>query len=96
MEIFIFTRFCALPGSERALEQALRDVVPATREEEGCLGIHVYHSIRDPQIFYIHSRWKDEAAFNAHAQLPHTVKFIERAVSLVDHEIKAHRCELIE
>jgi quinol monooxygenase YgiN len=95
MEIFIFTRFCALPGAERALEEALRDVVPPTREEEGCVNIHAFRSIRDPQVFYIHSRWIDEAAFNTHAKLPHTVKFIEIAEPLVDHEIKAHRCELL-
>ena len=95
-EIFIFTRFHALPGSESGVEEALRAVVTPTREEAGCLGIHAFRSIRDPQLFYIHSRWKDEAAFDLHAALPHTVKFIERVEPLLDHEVQAHRCEILD
>ena len=95
VEIYVFVRFRAQPAKAAALEEALRDVVPASGKEEGCLNIHAFRSIRDPQVFYIHSRWKDEAAFDIHARLPHTVRFIERAEPLLDHEIQAQRCELI-
>jgi quinol monooxygenase YgiN len=95
MQIYIFTRFQAQPGKVAAFEEALREVVPASRKEEGCLNIHAFRSIRDPHVFYIHSRWRDEAAFNAHANLPHTLRFIERAEPLLEHEILAQRCELI-
>jgi quinol monooxygenase YgiN len=95
MEIFIFTRFHALPGSESAVEEALREVVAPTSDEAGCLGIHAFRSIRDPQLFYIHSRWKDEAAFDTHARLPHTVRFSERVEAQIDHPIEAHRCEVL-
>lgn len=95
MEIFIFTRFDAKPGKAAAFEEALREVVPASRGEEGCLNIHAFRSIREPHVFYIHSHWKDEAAFDTHAKLPHTVKFIELAEQLLDHEVRAQRCELI-
>ena len=93
MEIFIFTRFHALPETEASVEQALHEVVAPTREEEGCLGIHVFRSIRDRRLFYIHSRWEDEAAFDLHARLPHTVRFIEHMEPLLDHPVEAHRCE---
>jgi len=92
MEIFIFTRFHARPEAEAAVEEALRDVVPPTRAEAGCLDIHAFHSIRDLQVFYIRSRWKDEAAFETHAGLPHTVRFIERVEPLLDHPLQAERC----
>lgn len=95
MEIHIFTRFHARPGKAAEFEDALREVVPASREEEGCLNIHAFRSIRDPNIFYIQSRWRDEAAFDIHAKLPHTLRFIERSEPLLDHEIQAQRCELI-
>jgi quinol monooxygenase YgiN len=95
METFIFARFHARPGAEKAVEEALREVVPPAREEIGCLGIHAYRSIRDPQVFYIHSRWINEAAFETHASLPHTVRFVERVQSLIDHAIDAERCELL-
>ena len=64
---------------ERAFEEALEEVLPATRAEAGCLEIHGYRSIRDGQLYYIHSRWKDQAVFEEHTRLPHTVKFLERA-----------------
>src|SRR5688572_10941280 len=59
MEVFIFARFHARPGSEGGVADALLDVLAPSREEPGCLSIHAFRSTRDPQLFYIHSRWKD-------------------------------------
>jgi quinol monooxygenase YgiN len=91
MEIFIFARFYARPGNESEVKEALLEVVQASRAEKGCLGIDSFSSIRDPRMFYIHSRWKDEAAFEAHALLPHTVRFVERMEPLIDHPVEAQR-----
>ena len=66
-ELFIFARFHVRPGSEGAVAEALLDILAPSRGEPGCLSIHAFRSIRDPQLFYIHSRWKDEAAFEYHA-----------------------------
>jgi quinol monooxygenase YgiN len=78
MELFIFARFDARPGNENAVAEALLDVLPPSRREPGCLGIHAFRSVRDPRLFYIHSRWSDEAAFEHHAGLSHTVRFLAR------------------
>jgi quinol monooxygenase YgiN len=45
--------------------------------------------VRDPDEFYIHSRWKDLAAFEHHAKLPHTVHFVDTLGPLLDHPFKA-------
>jgi quinol monooxygenase YgiN len=95
MEIYIFARFQAQPGAESTVEEALREIVEPTNKEEGCLGIRAFHSICDPRVFYIHSRWKDEAAFDLHAKLPHTVKFVESVEPLLDHRVEAQRCALL-
>ena len=95
MEVFVFARFHARPGSQGAVAEVLRDVLPPTREEPGCLRIHAFRSIRDPRLFYIHSRWKDEAAFDHHAGLPHTVRFVERVEPLIDHPLDVTRAERI-
>jgi len=95
MELFIFTRFHASAGNESAVAEALSDVLRPSREEAGCLSIHAFRSIRDPRLFYIHSRWKNEDAFENHAKLPHTVRFIERVEPLIDHPIDVTRAELI-
>jgi quinol monooxygenase YgiN len=64
------------------------DVQGPTREEQGCLGYGAFHSVRDPDEFYIHSRWQDMAAFERHAQLPHTVGFVNAVEPLLDHPFK--------
>ena len=95
MELFLFARFHARPGSENAVAKVLGDILAPSREEPGCLSIHAFRSIRDPLLFYIHSRWKDEVAFDDHAGLPHTVRFLERVEPLIDHSLDVTRAELI-
>ena len=95
MELFIFARFHARPGSEDAVAGAMLDTVKPTRAEPGCLSIHAFRSVRDPRLFYIHSRWTDEAAFDHHAGLPHTARFIERVTPLIDHAVDVTRSEQI-
>ena len=91
MELFIFARFHARPGNEDAVAEAILDNLTPSREEPGCLNIHAFRSIRDPQLFYIHSRWKDEATFENHAGLPHTLRFLERVQPLIDHPLDVTR-----
>ncbi len=95
MELFIFARFHARPGLESAVEEAVRDVLGPSRDEAGCLSMHAFRSTRDPRLFYIHSHWTNEAAFENHAALPHTVRFIERVEPLIDHALDVTRGELI-
>jgi quinol monooxygenase YgiN len=95
MELFIFARFHARKGQEDAVAQPLQEVVVPSREEAGCLSIHAFRSTRDSGLFYIHSRWADEAAFDLHATLPHTVRFIERVELLIDHPLDVTRAEVI-
>jgi quinol monooxygenase YgiN len=91
MELFIFARFHARAGNESGVAEAILENMPPSRAEPGCLNIHAYRSTRDPQLFYIHSRWKDEAAFEEHAGLPHTVRFLERVQPLIDHPLDVTR-----
>ena len=96
MELFIFARFRARPGQEIEVENALRKLIPQTRQERGCLSIHTFRSNRDSRLFYIHSRWVDEAAFDNHVDQPYTVHFVEEVQPLIDHEFDTIRANLIE
>lgn len=91
MNLYIFARFRARAGEEERLAAAMRDMLPPVRAEAGCLAIDVFRSIRNPRLFYVHSRWKDEAAFDFHATLPHTRAFIARVEPLIDHELDVTR-----
>ena len=87
----IFARFHAREGREAEIEAAIVEVVPPTRAEADCLGIAGFRDTRDPRLFFIHSRWTSEAAFERHAGLPHTVRFLETVRGLVDHELDVRR-----
>jgi quinol monooxygenase YgiN len=92
MELVIFVRFHARDGQEAAVEAALREVTSITRDlEPGCIAIAPYRSVRDPKLFFIHSRWVDEPAFDLHATLPHTRRFLDRVQSLIDHALDVNR-----
>jgi quinol monooxygenase YgiN len=93
LQLFVFARFHAREGQQAALAQAICESVTASRMEAGCLNIDAFRSVRDPGLFYIHSRWKDEAAFDLHAELPHTVRFLARARPLIDHALDVTRTE---
>ena len=94
--LFIFARFHARDGQETAVTSAIHDTVAASRGEPGCLAIEGYRSARDPRLFYIHSRWVDEAAFDLHATLPYTVRFLQRVRPLIGHDLDVTRARPIE
>ena len=70
-------------------------VVEPTRTETGCVAIHDFESLREPTVFAIHSEWVNEAALELHAQLPHTVLFLEAAKELLTHPVEGLRTKHI-
>lgn len=86
-----FVRFEPLPGKENAFREELLRVMEACRAEAGCVAIQAYESLRQPCEFAIHSEWVDEAAFDFHAQLPHTIQFVQAAEKLLNHPVHGLR-----
>lgn len=95
-ELFIFARFHAQDGQEGVLKKAIQEEISLARNDHGCLAINAYASNRDPRLFFIHSRWIDEAAFDAHAETHHTVHFVELAETIIDHPFDANRTRILE
>jgi quinol monooxygenase YgiN len=93
MELFVFAHLHARPGREAELWQAMFEVQGPTRLEAGCLAYGGFRSVRDEGEFYIHSRWRDQDAFDRHATLPHTVRFLASIEPLLDHAFKATLAE---
>lgn len=96
MEQDVFVRLHTRDGEERGVEEALRDVAGPAREEAGCLSFHTFRSVRDRRLFYKHSRWVDAAAFQRHAELARTVRFLKRVDALLDHVREVTRTERME
>jgi len=91
MELYIFARFEPRPGKRSELLAAFREVLGPTRAEPGCLGIHLYESVRPPECFFIHSQWIDEPAFDNHVALTHTTSFVNTVEPLLTHPLVAVR-----
>ena len=95
MPLYIFARIEPKPGKELQIRDALEAVLEPTRGEAGCLRIHLYESVRDPPLWFIHSEWADEAAFDAHVELPHTQRFIAAIAGLTTHPLAAVRTKQV-
>ncbi len=95
MALYIFARFEPRPGKQHLLLDELMLLLEPTRAEAGCIRIHLYESMRDPPLFFIHSEWTDEAAFDAHAELPHMKRFLGLVDELITHPLQAVRTKRI-
>ena len=94
-ELFIFARFHAKEAEQDSVAATIQEVLGPTRQEPGCLSIDAFGATEDVRLFYIHSRWKTEAAFDLHARLPHTVRFVEQVQTLIDHPLEVTRTRLL-
>jgi quinol monooxygenase YgiN len=95
MAMFFFGRFQTKAGHNAAFEKLLPGLLEASRAEAGCVSIQVFRSMLDRQLFYIHSEWKDEVAFDFHADQPHTVMFLEQVQPLLERPVETTRTERI-
>jgi len=91
MGLFMFGRFRAREGQQAALEAAMLVSVAAARNNPGCLGIDVFRSLDDPQLYWVHSQWTDEEAFEAHIKSPQTAHFIDQVQDLITHQVDVAR-----
>ena len=44
----------------------------------------------------VHSRWKNEVAFELHAGLPHTTRFVAKVQPLIDHPLDVTRAQTLD
>ena len=95
MSIHCIVRFEPLPGKEAAFRDELLRVNQPSRAEMGCLRLDVFESLREPFVFAVYSEWVDEASFELHATLPHTLRFLAAAETLLPHPVQALRLRQI-
>jgi quinol monooxygenase YgiN len=95
VEQYVFVKLHARQGEAEAVEDALREVMGPSRAEAGCLSFHLFRSMQDARLFYIHSRWVDEAAFQKHADFEHTKRFLKQVDTLLDRPREVSRTQMI-
>ena len=78
-------------GKPVELREELMRILEPAPAEAGCVGVHLYECLRGGRDFIIHSQCM-EAAFDAHAELPHTKRFLGLVGKLITHPVQAMRC----
>ena len=79
MALQVVATITAKPDSEEIVLGALRDLVGATREEDGCLSYELNRSAADAAVFVTVEQWRAQEDLDAHLQTPHLQKALEVA-----------------
>jgi quinol monooxygenase YgiN len=79
-------------GKRVGLREELMRILEPAPAGAGCVGIHLYECLRGGKDFIIHSQWMEQAAFDAHAELPHMKRFCDWRGELTTHPVLAMRC----
>jgi quinol monooxygenase YgiN len=95
LSFHFIVRFEPRAGKVATFREELLRVMEASRQEAGCMDFEVVEAVREPWTFAIHSEWVDEAAFDFHAELPHTVRFLRAAEELLTHPVHGLRARRI-
>ena len=88
--------FSLLAGCEAALREALQSVAEPTKLEPGLPRLSGFQlSAGSRRVLCTFSWWRDMSAFELHASLPHTTKFISSVEPLIDHPFSVSLTEPI-
>ena len=77
MDLIIAGFFEVAEANAPTVAAAFDAVLGETAREEGCLAVTATRRDDAPGVFHIYSRWVDDAAFDHHLALPHTVAFFD-------------------
>jgi quinol monooxygenase YgiN len=76
--IVLVARYQAKPGQGDTVAEALREMVKLVKQHEpGCQIYQACRSTENPDIFLIYEHYIDQAALEAHRQMPHFLDIIE-------------------
>ena len=70
-------------------------IIASIHAAVGCLAMDAFRSMDDERLFYIHSQWQDETAFQRHTQFPHALGFMTEVTVLTDRPIESSRTRLL-
>ena len=80
----------ALPGSENAVADILRQMVEPTRAETGCLAYEVSRSVHDPATFLLYEVYEDQRGLDQHQASDHFQRLVvSQAMPLLESRKRA-------
>lgn len=89
-ELQVVATIPAKPEAADAIREALKALVAATLEEEGCLAYDLFESGSAPGTFVTVERWTDSAALDAHMAMPHVAAAFAAADGALSGDVAIH------
>ena len=80
---------------QRFLDAIEVDALGSERDEPGCLRFNVLQDEKDPNVYYFHEVYKDQAALEAHRTMPHYAVWRAAASDALDGPTEATRCATV-
>ncbi len=84
----------ARSGHEKKVEDALRRLIPPTRNEPGCIQYDLHRSVDDPRVFVFVEKWRNRDIHAQHMAAAHLKEYQCVVDGLVESwDIKFLTCE---
>ena len=83
----LVVRFTAKEGEEQKVEELIRELTTASREEPGVVHYFGHRDPEDPRVFLMYEAYQDEDAFKAHGETEHFKRIaLDQLFPLVERE----------
>jgi quinol monooxygenase YgiN len=78
-------------GLDKAAD-AMRTVLEATRQEDGCIRYAYARDVLDPDLMHVSELWRDAEALRAHAAAPHMKSWgaAMREASVIERDLRMY------
>ncbi len=73
---------------EAFMEASVGDAQGSTRDEPGCFRFDMHQDAENPVRFHLYEVYRDEAAFEAHLEAPHFIRWRDTVTPFFDGEIE--------
>lgn len=94
--IVVIATLRAKPGKEQEMLDALKALIPPTRQEEGCIQYELHVRADDPAVFAFYERWTSREALDSHIQTPHVQAAFARLPELSGESVTITMYSLVE
>jgi (4S)-4-hydroxy-5-phosphonooxypentane-2,3-dione isomerase len=93
MMLAIWVKVRIKPGERQRFLQAIEvDALASERDEPGCLRFNVLQDAQEENVYYFYEVYRDEAALEAHRNMPHYAVW-RAAADTLDGPTEATRCQ---
>jgi len=82
--VIILAQLKAKEGQQKAVREALVEMVAPTRREQGCLCYNLHVSEKDPAQFMFYEQWASGEALKTHGQSEHMKRMQEKIKGRLD------------